>query len=520
MTSNVEQRLRQALATVAEGVETEREWDRVVADAESPPPNRRTTARRRSTLAIAAVLVVAVGVGGALLATGDDDTTTVADRPDFVLSGEVVLDEDPLIVVPAAAPEPAFDTGELGVEVVFEQIARVDDEITALVAQWDDRLRGPDYSAEITKVTLAGRIDAQPWLVIVADGPNTPGIRGADAGANLRQRFVVSSDGGGGGSGDLVAVESLDMIELPASSTPELGFGAPTGWLTWSALPAATAAVSFADSDQKLWMQPRARMAVFDVQFDNGERFVLKAYDAAGNVIGGYSETVSYDTAGNSDIEVGDRLGTIRGVDQNGEPVRIGADGRLTALVFGADWCQPCEEGIGTLRRRVEALDPTAMIYSVPHYSDQPWPAGADWPHPQLTPEDGSMLRSVAGIPAVLVLDGDNEVLLFEVGFDASSLAALDDLGLRLTAMREIDQATRATCQELLQRREQLAEGRQLTQAQVAQAQAQLDDATGQSLPTQQIESAETILELAQSRLSVFDQLLAEVGTDIERVGC
>ncbi len=435
MTQDIEERLRNTLATVARGVAAEDRWDRVVADAGPASRDHLADNRGWSLAAIAAVVLIAAGFVTVVALGRDGEQVTVAAGADFVLAGEVVLNDDPLTVVPAPAPEPAFDTSGLGTEIAFDPIDQVDDEIAGLIATAISTasLDGP---RQTTKVILAGRVRGQPWIIVVADGPNTNEIGGGGPDENLRHKIVASLNGASG-SGDLVPYDSLEMIELPgvdeSPRTQGAGFSVPTGWLEWSDLPAETAVVTFSDSDQQLWMRPRAGLVAFETQFDNGERFDLTAYDAAGTVIRTYSETIRYDNdTGRDAIRVGDQLDAIRGTDQRGQPVRIGPDGRLTALIFGADWCQPCQSGLPETLRLVEALDPAIAIYAVPHYTSDPWPTDPQWPYLQLSLETDSLLRSVNELPTVIVLDSQNTVLLIETGIEESSADALATLQRQL----------------------------------------------------------------------------------------
>ena len=522
MTQETEDRLRETLAAAADRVDAEKRWDRVVADARPPTSERPYENRRWSVAAVAATVLVAVGLGAVFAIRGDGEQATVADGVDFLLPGEVVLNDDPLTVIPAPAPEPEFDTSELGTEVLFEPVNQSDDETTALI---EDALRAisPDETLQPTKVTLAGRIDGQPWMIVVADAPNTNGIGGRSAEENLRQRIVVSQTGGSA-SGEFVPRDSLEMIEAPhvddASRSPAYSFSAPTGWLDWSDLPAETAVVAFSDADQELWMRPRAGMAAFETQFDNGERFELTAYDASGTVIRTLSETVRYDSeSGPTALQVGDRLPVIAGTNQTGETIRIGPDERLTALIFGADWCRPCQDGLPVMRRLVEALDPSVAVYSVPHYTNDPWPADTGWPYPQLTLETDSPLRSVNELPTVVVLDNKNTVLLIETGFDDTTLEALDTLRQQLDPSPTEDPDPEQ-CAELLERQQTLEASQEERQATIDQAQARLNEARSQSLPDNEIQAAEIAVSQALDMRVLVDIQLLEIDLLIAEASC
>ena len=430
MSQDIDDRLIETFAAVAEQTTTMDSWELVVADASNSPVGPACLGRGYPLLAAASVVLVLVGIGFVLWSGVRDEETTVAGGVGYVLAGEVVVGDDPLIVVSAPGPVPEFDTSDLGTEVSFDILDEVDEEVAMMI---DRTATGPGLlpGASITKVTLVGRVQGEPWIITVLDGPNVEGMGGGDPNENFRQQHLDGASDGSG-TGDLVPIDSLELIAPPAPNPrqiPGLRFTAPTGWVTWGPVSTSTAVVTFADSDQQLWMRPRAGVVVFPAQLDDGESFTLQALDANGQLVATRTETVSYgDDAAETNPAVGDNMGTIRGTGLDGQPLVIEPDGRPTALIFGASWCQPCQAGIDAVGQVLEDIATDIRIYSVPHYSDEAWPTDTDWSHPQLFPELDSPIKAVGSLPTVLILDGNNTVILTQIGFNrlADELSALD----------------------------------------------------------------------------------------------
>ncbi len=95
----------------------------------------------------------------------DDSASTTAPPPVAtvqLLPGEQVLASDPLVVLGAPGPAPAFPLDDLGVEVVWEPIVLLSVAVERTVALWDSalgsELGGP---AIIEKHTMVGQIDGR-----------------------------------------------------------------------------------------------------------------------------------------------------------------------------------------------------------------------------------------------------------------------------------------------------------------------------------------------------------------------
>ncbi len=436
-TRSVEERLTATLKAVAEQTPIHEDWDRLAADLRGPirPLNNSDgrPAHRSHWFLLAAAAVLIVVAGGAVLLFDDQPSNVTATDSalDLVLPGEEVVATEPLTVQAAPGPEPDFDTGALGTELTFEPLAADDPTVPGLIE--GTQFGGEDRS--ITKVTLVGQVNGEPWILVVDDAPNVMEVAGASSDDNLRTRSFFGTHGGSG-SGDIVPIDSLDMIALPDVDSPEAqngaGYDAPTGWVTWGPVPEVVSVVAFADSNTEMWIRPRAGMAVFPAQFDDGEQFTLQALDAEGNQVWSHTETVRYgDEPASPDLpSVGDTLGGIAGTDETGQPVELEPGAGPTALLFGAPWCVPCESDLNDAVDALRAFDPAIRIVAVPHYVDEgdTWPDRQDWAYERLVPERDSPLNEVMVLPTVIVLDETNTVVGTWRGF-AETADQLEDLG-------------------------------------------------------------------------------------------
>lgn len=517
--SDLEDRLRHALDHVADRVTTEGDWSRVVADVSMParqPPQPTTRSRWQFAAAAAAVVLVALGLAFRLGVV--DDSTTTAVGPGFVLPGETVIGDDPLTVVAAPGPAPQFDTGRLGTELWFDPIDQVDDEVVDLLSGRPPFGRGAESPGKAVKVTLVGRVEGVPWVIRHWNAPNVDRLGGGQPDENLRYREVLSTDGGMT-SGEPASEDSPAMIKLPSAENgmkllPAPSYTAPTGWLFWGPLPAETSVVTFSDSDQRLWIRPRAGLAVFPVQFDDREVFTIEALDAAGNVIGRLSDSVGYgDDAERTGPQVGHRLGALAGTDASGERVSIEPDGTDKVFLFGADWCQPCSQLVDDeMLQVIEALAPGSATYAVPLYTDEPWPSDIEWPYSTFIPELTSPLKAVFSLPALLVLDGENEVVAVAYGTD-EVLAELSRIGRDLAEGQQLESEAAQLCEEL--------EGRiTLAREQVAEAQAVLNALEGQRAAAEEPQDFDPLVSQALSAMAASDQWLADLEEHRDELAC
>ena len=288
--------LVRTLSTVANQIEPSSDWDRLLADIAQGEGNESAKpVFKRPRLLAAAAAVVAIGAGGVALTTisGPSPNEISATKPNYVLPGEIVLSQDPLIVTGAPGPPPEFDTSDLGRQILFEPVHTVNDELDQTISRTISMVMFSEESRTATKVTIVGHIEGEPWFIIVTDGPNIDGVGGLPVDRNFRQRFVGGPSGGSAG-GDIVPIASLELIESPVPVTSgytlPFGYTFPDGWVELSQLPVGTSVVSFSDDDSDLWLIPSAGVAAFPAEFEEGERFHLQAFDAEGELIASVSQ--------------------------------------------------------------------------------------------------------------------------------------------------------------------------------------------------------------------------------------
>ncbi len=216
------------------------------------------------------------------------DSTEMSEEVSLILPGEIVLSEDPLIVVAAIGPEVRFDTSELGQEVVFEPITELDDEVRQLMEpRW-----GPSpEAASLTKGTLIGRISGMPFVGTIVDGPD---LRSDGSiypfGSNVRFRGLGST-GGGRASGMPVSLPSTELLVNKAGlAEANLEFWGEI--VAWGYLPVETAVVTLEGPSHQTWMRPRGGVGAFPATFEDGDIVTVVAYDADGQELGRTSEVV------------------------------------------------------------------------------------------------------------------------------------------------------------------------------------------------------------------------------------
>lgn len=346
-------------------------------------------------------------------------SVSAADPGPFLFPDETVLSLDPLTVQPAPGPVPLFDTAALGDQVIVSPMSEIDDETQLLI----DLSTGQSPDRTVTKVTLLGNVDGRPYIDVVTDGPsaNFP-----DA-VNFRERWVIGD--GASGSGDPADAGSIDLMGFatdPSSSGPS--YSTPVGEIVW-AVRGETAVVTFESDNGRVWMLPTGGYAIFPAEFDTGEQFTLQALDANGAVI----DQTTIKTEDNTDPaigpQVGDRYDRLEATDLDGEELQIILDGRPTVLLFGAEWCAPCQAFADQALPLIEAFDPSTQVYLVPSYTDpgERWVPGPGWDQPQirLTTDLGGIQQ----LPTIIVFD-DNTIVSVRVGFDGvmEALESVNDL--------------------------------------------------------------------------------------------
>ena len=219
------------------------------------------------------------------------DGTPAAD----IGQGEVVLLEEPLVVRGAPGPDPAFDTSDLGVEVVLEDPSDIEGSIRRVE---NDLLSPTD---EVTKHVVAGELVSGSMAGIV----QTTGERGwclwiippTEARPSCSGRNDNSPEALVGGN--------------PGTDTPSDGANDLQGTFAWGPLSPEVSVVTVAFGDTTLWQRPVGGIALFDIDNPGRDDIRYTAYDEHGNVI---AEVVDEGAAGT----VLDTLGGLMG----GEPLQ------------------------------------------------------------------------------------------------------------------------------------------------------------------------------------------------------
>ncbi len=356
------------------------------------------------------------------------ETPEIPEEVNLVLPGEIVLSEDPLIVIAAIGPEVRFDTSGLGHEVVFEPITELDDQINQLL----DRRWGPSpEEASLTKGTLIGRISGIPFVTTISDGPD---LRSDGSiypiGTNLRFRSLSWGESGVGGAGAMGYPVELPSRELVINETSGADWEVQASgrMIAWSHLPAETAVVTLDGPFHQAWMRPRGGVAAFPVRFDDGEEVTIVAFDPDGLELGRTNAVVDRPTMTGSSpsTRVGDFVGVLLGYDGDDGAIRLEADGQTRVFLVGADWCRACNDDLAAAIETLSSIEAEVFVVPSPLIDDS-WPQ-TDVPFPIFVPISGSALWNIgAGLPQVIVLDGEHRLVAVAEGFDQ---LILDDLGL------------------------------------------------------------------------------------------
>ncbi len=395
---------------------------------EAPVASESLVAVGRKRWLIAAAAAIVVGLVLAAQPWNNQEiqtvteTTELSEEVNLVLPGEVVLSEDPLIVIAAIGPEVRFDTSGLGQEVVFEPITDLDDQINQLLEhRW-----GPSpANAPLTKGTLIGRSGGLPFIGTIVDGPDTqPDDSVPPVGSDLRFRSL-NWPGGRSGLEYLITLPSAELLanEAGAIETDPLLSGQ---MVVWGYLPSQTAVVSAEGPSYRAWMRPRGGAVAFSAGFDDGEPVTLVAFDADGGELGRIGGLVDRsDIVTTTSVDTDDKVGVLLGSDGEGNQTRIEADGQTKVLLVGADWCRACNDGLGDVVEVLVGVD--ADVYLVPSpLTDGSWPMDDPLPFQRFVPNPGSTFwHIVVALPQVIVLDGENRLVAVIEGFEGLSLTTL-----------------------------------------------------------------------------------------------
>lgn len=415
---STEERLSQCLTAVAERTTADQDWRRVVRAAHDRP--QESAAPRILAYAAAIVFVLAAG---ALIVSRRSAPTRIdaVDSNQYVLPGETLVSVEPLTVTPAPAPLAQIDPNELGDEIVVEPLTQTDDKVQSLIASHV----GTSPDRTITKVTLLGTIDGHAFVEVITDGPGTLAGR-TD---NLRDRWFIGP-GGGSASGDFVDPDTTDFMGSaidPSSSGPS--YSTPVGDVVWNVRD-ETAIVTFESDDTRAWIRPVGGYAIFPTEFDTGERFTLRALDINGEVIDQTSVTTEDSTDSSIGPQIGDRFDRIEVTELDGNQFQIEPDGNPTVLLYGADWCAPCQAIQDQTLPLIETIDPNVSVLLVPTYTSpgETWNLGPEWDQPQIQiPTD---LSGIQQVPTIIILDGNNTIVSVSIGVDGviEALASLENL--------------------------------------------------------------------------------------------
>lgn len=301
-----EDHIARTFAVFAERIVPEDQWTRLVRqldeDGSSPavvPPRRPGLVKVAASIALVAVLV---GGGFAIVRPTipgspfgsereafecPETVTSVALPRDFeqvgegkhLVFGDRVIQQAPLVVEPREAPEPLFDTSELGDEIRYSPLT------PAQTVEVLDRVNQPLAGGSVVKVVVAGAIADVPWLIEFVD-------RSADAtfgGATSRTRSVGAGLRPWGGFAQPVDPAGDALFEFPMSvvASDWSGFGVMDNESTaWDALAPDVSVVTFETGGQRAWIRPRAGLAAFPIPVALGESARFRAFDHLGNHIG------------------------------------------------------------------------------------------------------------------------------------------------------------------------------------------------------------------------------------------
>lgn len=264
----------------------------------NPPPANRVWLL--ASLALAAALVVIAG----FVFFGDDGEVQTADADvlRLVFDSETVLSTDPLIVVPAEAVEPQFDTSDLGERFQLTPITSLDDPgvrqlLDETVPSLLSRDVGPD---SIVKITLLGHDAGLPTAVVVADGTRESGPSFVPESAIWRFRYLVADQGAGGVGDPLPENDEFFMLRNPETfrefSNERGGFGFGSDRVEGNAEPSETlqtidvsldvAALQYVtDGEDSVWTVPVDGVAVVPTRLNEESVVEVFLYSASGEQI-------------------------------------------------------------------------------------------------------------------------------------------------------------------------------------------------------------------------------------------
>jgi hypothetical protein len=257
-----EERLRTALGALVDTTPIGSGFEELGSTELSPRPSRIS-----GTLAFGATFVALVAIGG--LVVWGSWSSQRSDDP-WLESGsdEVVLLDDPLVVRGARAPEPVFDTSNLGVEV------RILDPI--------------DVESTVVRVEQGLLTPQDPVIKHVFAGSLTTGAQAGLVQTSSRRHWclwiVPPNDArpscSGRNSPDTTPVVGIH----PESDLPSSDAGLQ-GILAWGPLPGEVSVAAVAYGNTAYWQRPVGGIALFDIRNPNQDHISLTAYDRNGVVV-------------------------------------------------------------------------------------------------------------------------------------------------------------------------------------------------------------------------------------------
>lgn len=268
------------------------------------PAQPRTGRHTTAAFALAAVLALVIG----FLLLDDDSDVRTGDGPTpsgFVFDGEVVIREDPLVVIANQPDEPMFDTSDLGTRIVHRSPFDVDE---AVLDDAADRLiqnlqvlaqAQPDAEIEIKKIALYAITEGQPIAVTVADFPYLL-FQPNELEGTTRLLSICSGDGGC--SLDTTTLDPADDLSgmRPPSTYAEhvaLNDGEPGFSMKNSSSDGAgqgtvmlevsldIAVVQLTTEDQQFWTVPIDGLAVLSASATESTPLEIVTYDESGGEV-------------------------------------------------------------------------------------------------------------------------------------------------------------------------------------------------------------------------------------------
>lgn len=255
-------RVRDAFEALIERMEDPPTWEDVSVPAARPREVRR---KRRPTLVAVSALVAVIVLGVLTVTLPSQPVSYQLPRAD-VAPGEVIVSDDPLIVLGTPAPEPQFDTSTLGEEI---ELSEVDD--TNLFLTWARQATFPE-AEKPSKVIIGGKIETGATVGMVV------GALEDDAAGNT-EWCILTLDALGG---SVCAQDPDPDFQTPVFTIlPE---SPSSGTLSWGPAPEGTSVVTLSYDDTSLWQQPVAGIVLFPLDTSPAE-LVITAFDERGNEI-------------------------------------------------------------------------------------------------------------------------------------------------------------------------------------------------------------------------------------------